>query len=234
VATAAALAFSDAATTKKLHPMTREALDLMWTHQRKDGSWNWLNCNWPPLESDDHYGVTLAALAVGIAPDDYKKTDAAKKGLEGIRAYLKRTPPTMPHHRAMLLWVSTLLDGFQTEAEKQATIKELAGLQKEDGGWNIATLGKWERTDDKAQDTASSDGYATGFVIYVLRRAGVPAKDPRIQKGIAWLKANQRESGRWFTRSLNRDGRHFISHAGSAFAVMALVECGEVKTARAP
>ena len=24
-------------------------------------------------------------------------------------------------------------------------------------------------------------------------------------KGIAWLKANQRESGRWFTRSLNND-----------------------------
>jgi hypothetical protein len=40
---------------------------------------------------------------------------------------------------------------------------------------------------------------------------------------IAWLKANQRASGRWFTRSLKKDSRHFITHAGTAFAVMALV-----------
>jgi squalene-hopene/tetraprenyl-beta-curcumene cyclase len=228
VATAAALAFSDAASTRKLHPLTREALDAMWKYQRKDGGWNWLKCNWPPLESDDHYGVTLAALAVGVAPGDYVKTEAAQKGLDNIRRYLKANPPTMLHHKAMLLWVSSYLDGFLTSAEKQATIKELTALQKKDGGWNLATLGKWTRANkEDPQDTESSDGYATGFVIYVLRRAGVPANDTGIQKGIAWLKANQRESGRWFTRSLNRDNKHFITHAGSAFAVLALVECGE-------
>ena len=32
------------------------------------------------------------------------------------------------------------------------------------------------------------------------------------------------ESGRWFTRSLNRDNYHFLTHAGTAFAVMALSE----------
>src|SRR5439155_21746960 len=125
VATAAALAFSDAASTRKLHPLTREALDAMWKYQRKDGGWNWIKCNWPPLESDDHYGVTLAALAVGVAPDDYKNTDAAKKGLDGIRRYLKTTKSTMRHHRAMLLWASTYLDGFMNEEERKATVKEL-------------------------------------------------------------------------------------------------------------
>ena len=80
-----------------------------------------------------------------------------------------------------------------------------------------------------AQDTATSDGYATGFVVYVLRRAGVPTDDARLRKAVAWLKANQRRSGRWFTRSANRDGKHYISHAGTAFAVMALAECGEIK-----
>jgi squalene-hopene/tetraprenyl-beta-curcumene cyclase len=230
VATAAALAFSDAATTRKLHPLTREALDAMWKYQRNDGGWNWLKCNWPPLESDDHYGVTLAALAVGVAPGNYAKSDAAQKGLDGIRRYLKANPPTMLHHRAMLLWVSSYLDGFLSDPEKQATIKELRTLQKKDGGWNLATLGKWNRAKiEEPQDTESSDGYATGFVIYVLRRAGIPANDSGIQKGVAWLKANQRESGRWFTRSLNRDNKHFITHAGSAFAVLALVECGEGK-----
>ena len=62
--------------------------------------------------------------------------------------------------------------------------------------------------------------------IYVLRKAGVPADDPALVKGIAWLKANQRESGGWFTRSLVRDDtHHYLSHIGSAFAVMAIQAC---------
>ena len=31
----------------------------------------------------------------------------------------------------------------------------------------------------------------------LLREIGVPADDPRIQKGVAWLKSSQRVSGRW-------------------------------------
>ena len=129
VATAAALAFNDAATTGKLHVQTRQALDRMWT------------------------------------------------------------------------------------------------LQRDDGGWALATLGDRQRADKGTQDTEHSDGYGTGFVVFVLRRAGTPASDARVQKAVAWLKANQRESGRWITRSLNKDNHHFISHAGTAFAVMALKAC---------
>jgi squalene-hopene/tetraprenyl-beta-curcumene cyclase len=71
-----------------------------------------------------------------------------------------------------------------------------------------------------------SDGYGTGFVLYVLRRAGAPADDAAIRRGVDWLKTHQRESGRWITRSLRKDGRHFLSHAGTAFAVMALTSSG--------
>ena len=62
-------------------------------------------------------------------------------------------------------------------------------------------------------------------MLYVLRQAGAQATAKPIQRGVAWLKANQRESGRWFTRSLNRDGRHYISNAGTAFAILALKSC---------
>jgi hypothetical protein len=34
----------------------------------------------------------------------------------------------------------------------------------------------WERSDGKQQDLATSDGYGTGFVVFVLRQATV-AKD---------------------------------------------------------
>ena len=225
VATSAALAFNDAATTGKLHVQTRQALDRMWTLQRDDGGWNWLKCGWPPMESDDHYGATLAAIAAGVAPEGYAKTDAARQGLEKLRQYLKKNPSPTLHHQAMTLWAATLVDGLLTDAEKQATADKLWSLQKPDGGWALATLGDWQRADKGTQDTEHSDGYGTGFVVFVLRRAGTPANDPRVQKAVAWLKANQRESGRWITRSLNKDNHHFISHAGTAFAVMALKAC---------
>ena len=70
-----------------------------------------------------------------------------------------------------------------------------------------------------------ADGYGTGLVIHVARRAGFPATDPRLVRGIRWLETHQRESGRWFTRSLAKDGRHFLTHAGTAFAVLALRAC---------
>jgi squalene-hopene/tetraprenyl-beta-curcumene cyclase len=225
IATAAALSFNDARTSGTLHPVTHTALERMWTIQKPDGGWNWLKCGWPPMESDDHYGVTLAALAVGFAPDDYAKSESAKKGVARIRSYLQNNPSPTLHHATMVLWASTYHDDLLSKAERQATIDKLFALQKTDGGWGLATLGDWERADGLQQDTTSSDGYGTGFVVYVLRQAMIPKDDARLQRAVVWLKSHQRESGRWFTRSLNKDSKHYITHAGSAFAVMALAEC---------
>lgn len=228
VGIAAALALNDAATTGKLHPLTRTALDRMWTVQREEGDWTWpIRCAWPPMESDQHYGVTLAAIATGAAPDGYAKTPAAQAGLVKIRKFLKDNPPVDLHHQGMILWASTYLDDLMNADDRKACVKELLAAQRSDGGWNFASLYPWTRGDGKEQDMTSSDGYATGFVIFVLRKAGVPVQDSGIQKGVAWLKSHQRASGRWFTRSLNKDNEHYISHAGSAFAVMALATCGE-------
>ena len=129
----------------------------------------------------------------------------------------------------MLLWATSYLDGIITAKEKEQTIEKLLALQKEDGGWPLASLGDWQRSDGKEQDVQTSDGYGTGFVVYALRRSGVPATDPAIERGVQWHKSNQRESGRWFTRSLNKDNKHFISHAGTAMAVMALAECDSLR-----
>jgi squalene-hopene/tetraprenyl-beta-curcumene cyclase len=222
VATAAALAFQDARTTGRLHPATRQALDRMWTVQQEDGGWNWLKCEWPPMESDDHYGVTLAALAVGVAPDDYADSPAAREGLAGIRRYLSHNPPPTLHHRGMLLWAARYLPDLLSDDEKHATMEELKGLQRPDGGWGLAALGDWKRADGTEQDRDSTDGYGTGFVVYVLLQGGLTADDPDIQRGIGWLETNQRASGRWYTRSLYKDNHHFITHAGTALAVMAI------------
>ena len=227
VMAASVLAQNDALTTGKLHPTTRKALDRMWSMQREDGGFDWLKSNQPPSEVDDHYGVTVAAIGVGVAPDGYAETPAAKAGLDKIREYFKNNPPANLHQRAMLLLASLDVVGIITEAERQQLVQELFALQKPDGGWALVTLGNWERSDGKLQDRESSDGYGTGFAVYVLRRTGVPANEPRIQQGIGWLKAHQRLSGRWFTRSLWKDQKHYLTHAGTAYAILALAICGE-------
>jgi len=220
------LALSDAETTGTLHPLTRKALDRMWTLQRPDGGWNWEKCDWAPLESDDHYGVTVAILATVRAPGDYASTPAAREGLRKARVYLAEHPPTMLHHRAMLLWISKFADGYVCEADKERTLTDLLALQRPDGGWATASLGTWKRSDGKSQDLETSDGYGTGFVLFQARLAGVPASDERLQKGVTWLKTHQRAGGRWFTRSLNTDSKHYLTHVGTAFALRALHECG--------
>ena len=226
IATAATLALQDALTNNKLHPLTRKALDRMWTLQQSNGAWDWLKCGWPPLEHDDYYGVVYVAVAVGHAPDNYAETEAAKKGLDGFRKFFKNNPPPSLHHKAMLLWASQRVPGIMSEKLQKSTIQELRAIQKADGGWSLPMLGDWVGWDERPNDrNASSDGYATGLAIYVLRQAGVPANDAAIQKGVTWLKSNQRESGRWFTKSINSDRYHFITHAGTAYAVLALKAC---------
>jgi squalene-hopene/tetraprenyl-beta-curcumene cyclase len=228
VATAFALAFNDAQKTGKLHAATRAALDRMFDEQLKTGEWDWIKCDWPPLEHDDYYGATIAALAVGVAPGDYAKTEKAKAGIEKLKAYFKKTPPPDLHHTAMLLWASTKLDGLMTADEQKKAITALKEKQHKDGGWCLPSLGKYMRHDGTANDPdAKSDGYGTGFVTYVLLQAGVKPSDAAVVNGVKWLKANQRASGRWYTRSLNNDSAHYITNAGTAFCVLALNEAGE-------
>jgi squalene-hopene/tetraprenyl-beta-curcumene cyclase len=226
---AAALAIDDAQTTGTLHPLTHRALDRMWTLQRDDGTWSWpIECKWPPSEIDEYFGVAMAALAVGVVPGEYRQTPQAQAGLERIRRYFQRTPPTNVYQRAELLWVSHDLDGLMDASQRQAAIDELLAMQRPDGGWALAALGIWQRADGKPPDVETSDSYGTGFAVYVLRMAQLPAQHPQIQRGIAWLKTHQRASGRWYTRSAAKDSKHYITHDGTAWALMALAACGEI------
>ncbi len=255
IGVASAMAINDRWATGKLHPLTRQALDRMWTLERSDGSWEWPFRDTPPLKINEHYGVTLAAIAAGMAPDDYATTPTAKAGLAGVRRFLSSTKAVSLHQKAMLLWASVYVDALLSADAKSEILSSLVEVQRPDGGWSLASL--VDNTNDPSLDSVqaiqakaeegygteflayvgrdrvyksslASDGYATGFVIFVARQAGLPASDPRLQRGLAWLKANQRESGRWFTPSQAWHKQHLISNAGTAYAVLALDACGEV------
>jgi len=226
VATAATLAFHDSQTNGTSHPVTRQALDRIWSLQQPSGAWTWNNSSLAPLEYDDYFGGVIAALGVGAAPDGYSQTSAAQKGLAKLRTYFEKNPSPNLHHKVWLLWASTKMDRLMTAADRLQTMEELLKLQRNDGGWSLPSLWKPTPMSAKSKQLAS-DGYATGLAIYVLRQAGLPPNDPRMKKGLVWLKTQQRESGRWFTPSLNDSRRNLITNAGTALCVMALRACGE-------
>ncbi|NND95805.1 MAG: squalene--hopene cyclase [Pirellulaceae bacterium] len=228
----AGLTMNDAQTTGELSTVAREVLDMMWTVQRDDGGWRWPDCDYAPMEIDDHYGVTVAALAVGIAPDGYAQSPQAQAGLQKVREYFSRNPPKSLHHRAMLAWCSVRIDDIASESDRRQTLEQLLALQLPDGGWSTSSLlSDWDglaRDDGQPLDTKTSDGYATGLVIVIARELGVFADDSRLQRGVGWLRCNQRASGKWFTRSPVNDCGNLISNVGSAYAVLALQACGEL------
>lgn len=231
VSTASILAFNDAFQTGRLHDVTRQALARMWTIQRDDGGFDWIRANTAPSELDDHYGVTLALIGVGAAPDGYASAPQAQQGIKKIRDYLADNPPQYPHQSAMLLWAASYIDSLLTPEDQQRRVDELWALQQKDGGWSLLSLGNWPFRGKGGESVARlSDGYGTGLVTYVLRRSGVPVDDVRITRAIHWLKSNQRANGSWLTRSQSDPGgHHSISRAGSAYAIMALAICDELQ-----
>lgn len=223
VVTAVALAFNDAQTMGKLSNSAHAALETMWKRQKPTGEWNWLKCDWPPLEHDDYYGAVLAAVGVGYAPGNYAQSKEAAEGVQRLGDYLHKTPAPDLHHQAMKLWASVRWPELMTADERARAIQDLLALQQSDGGWSLASLGTYQRRDKTMNDPGTpSDGYGTGFVVFALQQAGVKPDSPAIKKGKRWLETQQRTSGRWYTRSLTNDKAHYIANAGTAFAVLAL------------
>ncbi len=230
VATTSFLTISEMSTGEELHPKTAAALDYIWTKQDPSGAWdNWLKCHWGPFEVDDHYGVCLATIALNSTPTAYQKKETSIRAKNKLHQFLQKNPPTSLHQKGMLLWASHDDPNLTTPEQIKHWITEFKALQHKDGGWAIIQLGNgdWKREDGKAHHQMS-DGYATAFTVFVLRQAGLPIDDPAIQLGLKWLKSNQRESGRWFTHSPRRDGKHYITQAATNMALLALASCDEL------
>ncbi len=232
VVVATGLSFNDAMTSGQLSNTTRKTLDTMWSTQRNDGGWNWAKCGWAPMEIDDHYGVTLALLAAGIAPGNYASSNAARAGIAKSKRYLAMNPPPSLHHRLMIAWASIHVEELMSENDRQLILKKLLGMQRPDGGWSTpAFLSDWKdfkRKDKKPHDVNTSDAYGTGLAIIIARELGTPASDANLRKGISWLKRNQRESGKWFTPSPTKNSRNYFTNYGTSFAVLALQSCDEL------
>jgi len=227
VATAQALALHDRLTgAKATSEPAKMALERTWKLQRADGAWDWLKCDWPPSESDDGYGAVAALLAATAAPGYLEGNGEGVARVERIVSYLKTVKDLPLHHRLHQAWAATYDARAMGASDRDSALDALVKLQRADGGWNLASLGKWKRKDGTMNDAeaAPSDGYATGLAVLVLSRCRGASDATR--KGVEWLRKEQKDSGRWFTRSLNNDKAHFITHAGTAYAVLGLHAAG--------
>ena len=222
----------------KLSAETKEVLDLMLTVQSEDGSYSNLDC-WPPFESSSYHGATVAAMALATAPGYLSQVnEAQQKQIEVLQNYLQKTKPPHDYGRLLLLQVGMKWKGLISDEIQQETIAMILKHQQKDGGWAMRTFatpetwGGGSRKDklnaEPNKDAPASDGHQTGLAIMLLRESGTPADHPAIRAGIKWIKSNQRESGRWWTRSLNTDGPHFITYSGTFYPLRALQLCGEL------
>ncbi len=227
---------------------TRAAFDHMWARQEKTGdqkgAWPWLDFGNEPFEASDsvYYGASLAALAVGMAPENYRASPDVQNRLKLLANYLRRESSRQPLiHRVVALWAATKLPELLAPEQKKSIIENVLGKQQSDGGWALSSLGwtwrgltmhslvnLWVRSNDTPW-AGKSDGYATGLIVFALGQAGVAHQDPHLQRGWTWLVRNQnRSEGFWPGYSLvnRRDpasgtGR-FMNDAATAFAVLAL------------
>lgn len=219
---------------------TRTALHNMWAEQQtagdNAGAWSWLRFRNEPWEADDSdfYGATLAAVAAGTAPQRYVASPEVENNLKLLRAYLNRHYPAQSAvNRAALLWAWAKVPALLDPGQRKAIISELLAKQRSDGGWSLASLvGEWKRADGTPQEV-KSDGYATGFISFVLQQAGLPRDHPQLKQSLAWLAANQsKPEGSWLSYSLNKNEAHhlspgtarFMNDAATAYAVLALTQ----------
>lgn len=244
---AAGLAEWDAHVVGSLSPETEQALTLMFELQTERGTWGTLDC-WPPYESDAFHEANVAAQGVLAAPGWLDRTLAAteadggptalRQGVERLRTYLRTEPPPHDYGRVLLLWTATRWPDLLDEGARQSLVERLLSHQREDGGWSLRTFaapeawGGGNRAEKLRAEpdftSPASDGHMTGLALIVLRSAGLAADHAAIRRGVTWLKTHQQISGRWWTRSLNTDGVHFITYSGTAFPLLALQLCDEL------
>src|SRR5262245_8244795 len=171
----------------------RQAFANLWAQQMRtgdlSGAWAWLSFRLEPWEGAQsaYWGATLAAVAVGTAPGNYVSSADIQPNLTLLRGYLTKQLEKQPtFNRLMLLWAAAGLSGLLTPAEHDAIVAEVLAKQQPDGGWSMASLGPWQRSDGTPLDTAS-DGYGTGLATFALQQAGLTPTEPHVKKGLGWL-----------------------------------------------
>lgn len=198
----------------------------------------------PHITTD--FELTLqAARAVTAAPAwlANQRDEKIIAKVDKLKAWLKQPVLKNDFDRVLQLQLAYYMPELVTVETRQEALALLSSKQHNDGGWStrdFSVLQDWhfEISDFVADlitqlpDAAKpgSDAYMTALAIVLMRQSDVPAEDERIQKAIAWLKGEQRVSGRWWMQSLYRGNYHYITYIATCQALKALALCDELPT----
>lgn len=221
-----------------LSQASKDALKHLWSRQNGNGSWDWLDFGLRPWELDArYYGTALAAVAVGKAGKDYRMQlgEEEKEKLDQLKKYLRDNYGSEPlHNRLGALWASTLLPGILTEQQQKDLIQEVLNIDRNGDGWSFASLGKkatnnatW-RVEQKIPANSKYDGYATAFIVHVLRSS--QAEGDKLKRARKWLIENKVAQGKGPVMYPNPDRERdpdtmigkFMRDAAAAYAILGL------------
>lgn len=238
------LAEWDKHVTGKLSEATDRSLRDMFEHQSADGSFvSYGEVEIPHITTD--FELTLqAARAVTAAPGWLAnlKDAGLLARMAKMKTWLRGAQPKNDFDRVLKLQLASYMPELVPQADRDAALALLSSKQHTDGGWSTRDMSALSDWHFKMSDTVvkliaslpdadkpESDAYMTALAIVLMRQNNIQASDERIQRGIAWLKREQRVSGRWWMHSLYRGNYHYITYIATCQALKALAMCGEIQ-----
>jgi hypothetical protein len=162
----------------------RNAFKNMWAEQqtagKQKGAWLWLRFKNEPWEADDsdYFGATLAAVAVGIAPGNYRAAPEIQPNLKLLQEYLNReftAQTTM--NRVLLLWADAKLPGLLSGiSPEDANLKQglawlTANQDKTQGSWTAYSLNKNKEHHISPETALFMNDAATSYAVLSLTAA---------------------------------------------------------------
>lgn len=227
----------------KLSEPTERSLRDMFERQSTSGAWvSHGEVEIPHITTDFELTVQ-AARAITTAPGWLAslKDPVLVAKVAQMKTWLRQPELKNDFDRVLRLQLAHYLPELVTPADRDAALTLLSSKQHADGGWctrDMSALKDWHfeisefvgKLITNLPDAAKpeSDTYMTALAIILMRQSNVPASDARIQRGLAWLKKEQRVSGRWWMQSLYRGNYHYITYIATTQALKALALCDEL------
>lgn len=241
------LAEWDRNVTGKLSEATERSLKDMFERQSDNGAFvSHGEVEIPHITTDLELSLQ-AARAITAAPGWLAglKDEKLLGRIEKLKQWFRTTTPKNDFDRVLKLQLAHYFPDVVSQADRDAAMSILTTKQHADGGWStrdMSPVNDWHFEMSATvlnlikglpdAEKPESDAYMTSLAIVLLRQNNVPVADPRIQRGLAWLKREQRESGRWWMHSLYRGNYHYITYIATIEAMKALDLCGELSSLR--
>jgi len=239
----AGLAEWDRHITGELSEVTDRSLRDMFAHQSEDGAFvSHGEVEIPHVTTDFELSLQ-AARAITAAPGWLAglKDESLLGRVEKLKEWLRTARPENDFDRVLKLQLAHYFPDLVSQSVRDAGLALLTSKQHDDGGWStrdMSPVDDWHFEVSHAvrnlikdlpdADRPDSDPYMTALAIVLMRQSNIPVSDPRIREGLAWLKREQRKSGRWWMHSLYRGNYHYITYIATTEAMKAFSLCGEL------